>query len=764
MKMNVTGLMIAAGVAAGISGSQGVALAGQTIGPDVTFCELYGLNQFGRVGDTVGLSLATTSWNIGNRDLIWEQSPDSDHPMIVMNMFRIQNDRFEQIGQSWIKHGFFALSNVQCTQQGIPQCTFEPGHSGGDWLGQGCTDTYGSSLNASQSGLGPRFEVNPWTGGWSYSGSMFQVGGPSNDGIRRRLQVKDADLTSGGQYFAEGYYVHLDDVNVMNSAAWKQVTPSGSAGSTWSFGMSGSGTFPNIGFAVDAWAGATQTIIAQEVPVIEDTSPDGRCLLAAKATDNGDGTWHYEYFLYNIDMDRQVDSFEIPIAPGTVVTNVGFHAVAHHDEPAAYIGGPAVDNAPWASSVGGSSVSWSTSTNPIRWGTGYNFRFDANVAPSSDVMATLGQFKGGSPATVGGVTVGPTPVAPQIIVSLPNGTPTEVLPGSPINVDVTLESGEENVTGGTLHYSYDGGAFQTTPLTFNGGDSYTATLPATDCDDMPRFYVSGNGDGGAFVTNPADAPASFYEFIIGETTNLRNDDMEADNGWAVNVGGGDNATTGIWERGNPNGSAAQPEDDNTPSGTDCWFTGQAAPGAGVGTNDVDGGSTTLYSPTVDLSNAQSATLSYYRWYTNDAGASPNADTFVVEINDGSGWVNLETVGPASPGAAWQFVSFDVASVVNLTSTVQVRFIASDLGSGSIVEAAIDDFTVDTFECDFMPPMDCEGDADGSNTVDFDDLNLVLGNWGTAGPDGDVFPAGTGDGAVNFDDLNLVLGNWGNTCP
>ena len=59
---------------------------------------------------------------------------------------------------------------------------------------------------------------------------------------------------------------------------------------------------------------------------------------------------------------------------------------------------------------------------------------------------------------------------------------------------------------------------------------------------------------------------------------------------------------------------------------------------------------------------------------------------------------------------------------------------------------------------------CPGDANGDNMVNFDDLNLVLENWATAGPDGDIAPVGSPDGAVNFDDLNVLLENWGNTCP
>ncbi|MCP4249335.1 MAG: hypothetical protein GY778_20015, partial [bacterium] len=257
-------------------------------GPDMQFCQLYGLQQFGREADVVGLALATTSHNVGDEDVMWFNSPAVEHPFIVMNMFRLKNDQFEQIGQSWIKHGFYALGNTQCGGS----CTFEPGHGPGDWLGQGCTDTYGASLNASQSGLGPRYEINPWTGVWVYAGSHFDVGGPPHNNVSHMLQVNDADLDPaqnfGATYYAEGYYAILDDVNVMNSASWKETSISrGSPGGTWTFDITDKHTMPEIGFAIDAWTGAQQTLVAQEIPVVEFSSPDGRCILAAKATDLG---------------------------------------------------------------------------------------------------------------------------------------------------------------------------------------------------------------------------------------------------------------------------------------------------------------------------------------------------------------------------------------------------------------------------------------------------------------------------------------------
>ena len=58
----------------------------------------------------------------------------------------------------------------------------------------------------------------------------------------------------------------------------------------------------------------------------------------------------------------------------------------------------------------------------------------------------------------------------------------------------------------------------------------------------------------------------------------------------------------------------------------------------------------------------------------------------------------------------------------------------------------------------MSPL-CQGDADGDGFVNFNDLNLVLANWGGPGPGGDVDDSG----AVNFDDLNIVLANWAGDC-
>ena len=149
--------------------------------------------------------------------------------------------------------------------------------------------------------------------------------------------------------------------------------------------------------------------------------------------------------------------------------------------------------------------------------------------------------------------------------------------------------------------------------------------------------------------------------------------------------------------------------------TTCFVTGQGIVGGGLGDNDVDGGATTLISPTFDGAQENSI-VSYWRWFSNDAGGAPNTDSFVIDISndDGANWTNAELVGPTGPetGGGWFFHQLFIADVIVPTSTMRMRFVASDLGSGSIVEAAIDDFTITSLQCLAPCPV-----ADGDLNLD-----------------------------------------------
>ncbi len=169
------------------------------------------------------------------------------------------------------------------------------------------------------------------------------------------------------------------------------------------------------------------------------------------------------------------------------------------------------------------------------------------------------------------------------------------------------------------------------------------------------------------------------------------DDVEADLGWTLGAAG-DDATTGLWIRADPVGTSYQPEYDHTPDpGVLCFVTGNGAPGGSAGDQDVDGGKTTLLSPLFDLEGASWAGLSYWRWYTDETS---HDDDFLVDISNdgGASWVSLEIV--ADSAYPWVKAVFDdLGTILPLTSQMRLRFIASDTGSGSLVEALIDDFEV-----------------------------------------------------------------------
>ncbi|MCB9849411.1 MAG: M4 family metallopeptidase [Phycisphaerales bacterium] len=182
-------------------------------------------------------------------------------------------------------------------------------------------------------------------------------------------------------------------------------------------------------------------------------------------------------------------------------------------------------------------------------------------------------------------------------------------------------------------------------------------------------------------------------------------------GWSLR-GSGSTASTGDWVFGNPNGTSndgqqAQPED--AYEGVDCAFTGQ---NSSLGTDDVDGGVIYLVSPAIDLSGQASAQLVFERWYYNRDLGVDSGDYYVAQVsaNNGSSWVTLETIPSSQRANSWTQRAFDLENFVSLTSTVRIRFGASDgTSSGNIIEAAIDDLRITG-----VPQCSGDGECDDNN--------------------------------------------------
>jgi hypothetical protein len=384
-------------------------------GPDVIVGDLSSAQQFGSNATQVGVAIGTTSCNNGTIPLNWVSMPNTDHPVIPQNLYRMSggannNDRFEQIGQSWLKHAFAAAQGNAC---GFG-CT-----SGGGGLGAGCSDPYGASLNASQGSLGSRAWVNPFTGVFPSTARDHTGHGDSSAAPTHRALVEINDLNPtlnpGATYIGEAQYVtpheyawcsaHPGECNMYNNVSYRQFNVSG----TTSFSFSAVGATVRMTPAINAWPGAVINAI-EPVPGV-----DGRGFIAYKVTNPSAGVWHYEYAIYNQNLDRSIQSFSLPLGCGVTASNFGFHAPPNHPGIAndGTLGSAGYSNAAWASNQTASALSWSTETfaqnqnaNAIRWGTLYNFRFDSN-RPPQNVVATIGYFKTGSPSTV--VIQGPTP-------------------------------------------------------------------------------------------------------------------------------------------------------------------------------------------------------------------------------------------------------------------------------------------------------------------------------------------------------------------
>ena len=337
---------------------------------------------------TVGMAMSTTSCNVGSIDLPWRAPMDPNHPCIAFMVTREEAGRMVQISdRSSVKHGFFALSNSQCTTCQHP--------SNGSFLGVGCSDTYGTGNNSDNNYLGPADEIDPWTGAWDPVCSHFDQGeppvAPPNDcnGLRssinppdavgHMMRIKDTDFQAAGTFYYQGYYMLQEEPEIAreNNFGSRFFTPTWN-GSRWviSVPSTGSGNGMVEGSVLERWSGSTLTSAT-------NGADDGRVYLAVKVTALGGGNFHYEYAMHNRDNARGVKTFSIPVCPGSSVSNAAFRDVdadASND---------------WTVSQTATDLVFSTSTNALRWNAIFNFSFDCDAAPSGTSSVKLEQADAG---------------------------------------------------------------------------------------------------------------------------------------------------------------------------------------------------------------------------------------------------------------------------------------------------------------------------------------------------------------------------------
>lgn len=357
-------------------------------GADVVYTDIDAAERYGPVGQIYAYSLGTYTCNIGTANLRWGNSWNGS-PAVGFNAYKLRDGRLIQVGMSFCKQACCAAAGGGCGMacNGV----------GGSMLGVGCRDYYWPSYNASQSRLGPRSQVNAYTGAFPITNTG------SGDAIFRRLQIHrdhlDTLLNPGAQYFLEGVYVASDDApsgNAMNNASYKRATIS-----AFNFTMAGT---TQVGVpAIQAWRdhGLGANTVDNSVQLGHvDVPGEGRFHYAHKVRDLGNGRWLYDYAVFNLNSDRSGGSLTVPVTAGVNVTGVGFNDVNYHSgEPYA--------NTDWTVTVDATGVTWASpqtfaqnpNSNALRWGTMYNFWFEADRPPTTGSV-TLGLFKPHTPQAV----------------------------------------------------------------------------------------------------------------------------------------------------------------------------------------------------------------------------------------------------------------------------------------------------------------------------------------------------------------------------
>jgi len=171
------------------------------------------------------------------------------------------------------------------------------------------------------------------------------------------------------------------------------------------------------------------------------------------------------------------------------------------------------------------------------------------------------------------------------------------------------------------------------------------------------------------------------------------DDFETNKGWMVNPSGTDTATTGMWERANPEETSYSGtiyQLGTTHSGSYDLVT-EGTAGSSVGSYDIDGGVTTIRSPNITLPSSGDITLSFY-YYLAHLDNSGSDDFLRIKVVGSTTQTVLQELGAANiDGAAWDSFSTSLNSFAGQTVYLLVE--AADNGTGSLVEAAIDDVLI-----------------------------------------------------------------------
>jgi carboxypeptidase T len=256
-----------------------------------------------------------------------------------------------------------------------------------------------------------------------------------------------------------------------------------------------------------------------------------------------------------------------------------------------------------------------------------------------------------------------------------SGHVTDATTGAPLAAKVELlgvafSNGETNSSGGVF-------------------GKYYLFLPAG------TYNVRFSRDGYAPVVRTVAVTATSAEVVdvqLSPVTEVFSDTFETDNGWTRNPAATDTATSGAWERGDPQStsSSGMKQLGTTVSGVNDLVTGRLS-GSSSGSFDLDGGRTSMQSPAIVLPASGTLTMTF-SYYLAHGSNSSSADYLRVSIVGTTQASVFQELGDSNDDdGVWATATVDLSAFAGQTIRILVE--AADASGASLVEAAIDDVKI-----------------------------------------------------------------------
>ena len=245
------------------------------------------------------------------------------------------------------------------------------------------------------------------------------------------------------------------------------------------------------------------------------------------------------------------------------------------------------------------------------------------------------------------------------------------LDGDPLTYAIWQAPAHGTLTGTAPNLTY------TPEANYFGTDSFIYSVDDSQPDSSKAFATV------SITVNEVTGPAQLFF-----------DDFETSLGWVRNPNNSDTATTGMWERGNPESVyySGYKQLGTTVSGSNDLVTGRLA-GTSAGDYDLDGGMTSMRSPLISLPTGRSIQISlkyYFAHYTN----SSTADYLKISIVGTSSRVVFQELGGRdNDSATWATFTGDISDFAG--QNVYILIQATDAAAASLVEAGIDDVLIST---------------------------------------------------------------------